>query len=450
MQQMTQQRRKVGRTATQLVLLFLCLMYFITYVDRVNIATAAGAIKKEFNLTNTQLGLAFSAFGYAYLLLQIWGGWIADRFGARKTLAISGIIWAGSTALTGFTGGLVSLFFARLLLGIGEGATFPTATRAMANWTPAGKRGWAQGITHAFARLGNAIAPPLVVALMALLTWRGSFVALGLVSLIWVAAWTMYFRDDPKDHSGVSDEEIAMLPSFRTAAHLRKDPVPWGVLGKRMAPVIVVYFCYGWTLWLYLNWLPLFFQNGMKLNLKNSAFFSAGVFLAGVVGDALGGVISDAILHRTGNVVRARSHLVCATLVLSLVCLVPVLFMTNLVAIALMLSLAFFFLEISIGPMWAIPMDIAPQFSGTASGLMNTGSALAAIVSPLAFGFVIDKTGNWTLPFIGSICLLGFGAILSFTMHPERTLATMAQDAKDKAAGLPPRPAAMGGAAPPR
>jgi MFS family permease len=427
------ERRKLGRSATGIVLFFLCLMYFITYVDRVNIATAATAIKNDFKLSNTQLGLAFSAFGYAYLLLQIWGGWIADRFGARKTLAISGIIWAGSTMLTGLTGGLVSLFLARLLLGIGEGATFPTATRAMANWTPAGKRGWAQGITHSFARLGNAVAPPLVVALMAYFTWRGSFVALGLVSLIWVGAWTLYFRDDPKDHAGVSEEELAKLPAFRTAAQLRKEPVPWGVLSRRMAPVIVVYFCYGWTLWLYLNWMPSFFQHGMKLNLKDSAFFSAAVFFAGVVGDALGGIISDSILHRTGNVVRARTHLVCATLVASLACLIPVLFVHNLIGIAALLSGAFFFLEISIGPMWAIPMDIAPQFSGTASGLMNTGSALAAILSPLVFGVVIDKTGNWTLPFIGSICLLAFGAALSFTMRPERTLATMAEDARVKA-----------------
>ena len=427
------ERRKLGRSATGIVLFFLCLMYFITYVDRVNIATAATAIKGDFKLSNTELGLAFSAFGYAYLLLQIWGGWIADRFGARKTLAISGIIWAGSTMLTGLTGGLVSLFLARLLLGIGEGATFPTATRAMANWTPPGKRGWAQGITHSFARLGNAIAPPMVVALMAVLTWRGAFVALGLVSLIWVAAWTWYFRDDPKDHPAVSEQELAMLPSFRTAAQLRKEPVPWGVLTRRMAPVIVVYFCYGWTLWLYLNWLPSFFQHGMKLNLKDSALFSAAVFFAGVVGDALGGIISDSILHRTGNVVRARTHLVCGTLILSLACLIPVLYVHDLVGIAVLLSLAFFFLEISIGPMWAIPMDIAPQFSGTASGLMNTGSALAAILSPLVFGVVIDRTGNWTLPFIGSICLLAFGAALSFTMHPERTLATMAEDARVKA-----------------
>lgn len=298
----------------------------------------------------------------------------------------------------------------------------------MSNWTPAGKRGWAQGITHSFARIGNAVSPPLVVALMAAWGWRGAFVGLGAVSVIWVVVWTLYFRDDPREHKAVTPEEIATLPNYRGAGSLKKNPVPWGPLIVRMLPVIVVYFCYGWTLWLYLNWLPQFFLHGFKLDLKKSALFSMGVFLAGVVGDTAGGLLSDYILHKTGNVVRARSHLVFVSMLGSLLCLAPVLYVHDLNLIALCLSGAFFFLELTIGPIWAIPMDIAPLFSGTASGLMNSGSALAAIVSPLAFGFIIDKTGNWTLPFVGSIALLGFGAVLSFFMRPENTLEVPARE----------------------
>jgi len=408
--------------ATAMVLFLLCLMYGITYIDRVNIATAAGAIQNEFGLSNAQYGLAFGAFGWAYLALQISGGWFADRFGARKTLTISGLIWAGATVITGAVWSFGSLFAARVLLGIGEGATFPTATRAMANWTPAGRRGFAQGITHSFARFGNAVSPPLVVALMAAFGWRGSFVALGLASVIWVLVWGVYFRDDPREHRGVTPDEIEKLPAFRGRAQLEAEPVPWGPLVRRMVPVVVVYFCYGWSLWLYLSWLPLFFNHGFKLDLKNSALFSAGVFLAGVVGDTAGGVISDRLLQRTKNLLWARSYLVFISLMGSLVFLLPVVFIHHLVAIAVLLSLAFFFLEMAIGPMWAIPMDVAPHYSGTASGIMNSGSALAAIVSPWIFGLIIDKTGNWTLPFAGSIALLLFGALLSFTMHPERSL----------------------------
>src|SRR5213082_2944855 len=114
---------------TDVVLGLLCVMYLITYVDRVNISTAADSIRRELSLSNVQLRFLQSAFGYPYLVFQIFGGWIGDRFGPRRTLFLCGLIWASATILTGFAGGLTSLFMCRLLVGVGEGATFPVATR---------------------------------------------------------------------------------------------------------------------------------------------------------------------------------------------------------------------------------------------------------------------------------------------------------------------------------
>ena len=121
---------------SHVVLALLCLMYFITYIDRINISSAAGPIQDQFGFSNTQLGLIFSMFGYAYLAFQIIGGWFGDKFGARKTLFWCGLLWAAATTITGFASGLWTLIAARLLVGAGEGATLPTATRAMQNWTP--------------------------------------------------------------------------------------------------------------------------------------------------------------------------------------------------------------------------------------------------------------------------------------------------------------------------
>jgi len=402
--------------ATHGVLAMLCIMYFITYVDRVNIGTAASEIQKELHLSNTELGLVFSAFAYPYLLFQVIGGWIGDRLGPRKTLFWCGLIWAVATIATGFVTSLLTLFVARVALGFGEGATFPTATRAMQYWTPADKRGFAQGLTHAFARLGNAATPPLIAVLMAWLTWRGSFIALGLVSLAWGVVWALYFRNEPKDHPAITDAELASLPP----RSLDKRPeVPWGPLLRRMWPVTLTYFCYGWTLWLYLNWLPLFFKNSFSLDIKNSALFASGVFFAGVLGDSLGGILSDRILRKTGDVRFARLSVVIAGFAGALLSLLPILFTRDITVVALCLSGGFFFAEITIGPMWSIPMDIAPKYSGTAAGLMNTGSALAAIVSPLVAGYVIDVTGNWYLPFLMSMGLLLLGLFSAFLMHPE-------------------------------
>jgi MFS family permease len=415
------------RRATTIVLGLLCLMYLITYIDRVNIATAASEIRKELHLSNTQLGFVFSAFAYPYLLFQVFGGWVGDRFGPRATLFSCGVIWAVATILTGLAGSLTTLFLVRVMLGVGEGATFPVATRAMQSWTPAGRRGFAQGITHAFARFGNAITPPIVAWLIALVTWRGSFVALGCCSLLWIVVWVWYFRDNPADHPGVTQAELDELPNRGVPPIVRRPHVPWKRLALRMLPVTVVYFCYGWTLWLYLNWLPSFFLHEYNLEIAKSALFASGVFFAGVGGDLLGGTISDAILKRTGDLRKARRNVVIGGFLGAFVCLLTMFLTRDLTLITLSLAGGFFFAELVIGPMWAIPMDIAPKYSGTASGLMNTGSALAAILSPLAFGYVADVTGDWHLPFIGSLGLLLLGALLAPLMHPERAFEDSAQ-----------------------
>jgi len=405
--------------ATQAVLLLLSLLYFITYLDRVNVSTASAGFGAQFHLSKTQIGLVFSAFAYPYLIFQISGGWISDRLGARRTLIAAGIVWAGATVLTGLAGGLLSLLIARVLLGFGEGAAFPSATSAMSNWVPVGRRGYSQGITHASARIGNAAAPALIVVIMARYGWRASFYACAALSFLWVALWMLYFTEHPAEHPRITPHELATLPSPR-----RQLPsVPWWPLFKCMAPVTIVYFCYGWTLWLFLGWIPQYFLHSYRLDLQHTAMFASAVFLAGVMGDTLGGILTDRILARTGNLRRARSWMVALCMLASSLALVP-LMLTHVLSVSLWcLSIGFFFAEMTIGPMWAIPMDVAPSHSGTASGLMNTGSALAAIVSPVASGYLIDRFNNWQLPFLVSMSLMAVAVILALRMQPQRRFA---------------------------
>jgi MFS family permease len=401
---------------TTWILALLTLMYFLTYLDRVNVSSAAAGFGKEFGLSKTEIGFVFSAFAYPYLVFQIIGGWVSDRFGAKRTLIACGFLWAAATVLTGFAGGLVSMVAARVLLGLGEGATFPAATAAMSRWVASARRGFAQGLTHAGARIGNAVAPPIVVAIMAATDWRTSFYICGTVSLVWVALWAASFTEQPADHPRATAAELATLPPPRRG-HVA---VPWGPLFLRMSPVTVVYFCYGWTLWLFLSWIPQYFLHSYSLDIKKSAVFASGVFLAGVIGDTLGGIVSDRLFKRTGRLKIARSWMVAACMAAALLSLTPLIFYHDLYVSAVCLSAGFFFTEMCIGPMWAIPMDIAPQASGTASGIMNTGSALAAIISPVVGGYIIDTTGNWEIPFYGSMALMAIGVALSFRMQPEQ------------------------------
>jgi nitrate/nitrite transporter NarK len=194
-----------------------------------------------------------------------------------------------------------------------------------------------------------------------------------------------------------------------------------------MLPTTVVYFCYNWTLWLYVTWLPSYFVKAHDLDIKKSALFAFGVFGAGVIGDTLGGLWADRLYRRTGDLARARRTVIVTSLLGSMLCLVPVLFLHDLSVIAACLSGAFFFLELTVGPIWAIPMDVAPKHAGTASGIMNTGSAVAGIVSPLAFGVVAQLSGSYALPFLGSIALLLVGAILAWRALPKGEVTASAE-----------------------
>jgi MFS family permease len=399
----------------QVVLGLLALLYLILFVNRVNISTAAPLMKVDLYLSNTQLGLAFSAFAIPYAFFQLIGGWIGDKFGPRLTLSVCCAMVCACTVLT--AGGFASLFALRLALGFGEGAAFPTATRAMSNWTPVGNWGFAQGITHSFARIGNALTPPLMAALLAFLTWRAAFVLLGLVSVLWLVAWAWYFRNEPREHPAMTEADLAALPARAPAV---RPAIPWLRLARRILPVTIVDFCYGWTLWLFLSWIPAFFFENYHLNLQASAMFSAGVLFAGVVGDTVGGVVSDRLLRKTGSLIVARRSVLVAGFLGAFVFLLPVVLIHDLKVAAVCLSLAFFFAELIVAPIWAVPMDIAPRYAGTASGMMNFGFGVAGLISPSSFGYLVDRTGSWVFPFIASIVLLLLGAVLASRLRPDQ------------------------------
>jgi len=142
-----------------------------------------------------------------------------------------------------------------------------------------------------------------------------------------------------------------------------------------------------------------------------------------VIGDTLGGVMSDRILRRTGDRVAARRNVIVAGMLGSCLLLVPVMLVDDVNIAALSLAAAFFFVELVVAPIWAVPMDIAPRFAGTASGMMNFGFAIAGLISPSSFGYLVDLTGSWIVPFIGSTTLLLVGAILALRLRPDRQFA---------------------------
>jgi sugar phosphate permease len=401
-----------------IVLAILCGMYFLYFVDRTNFAIAGPVMKADLHLNDTDLGILFAAFGIPYALLQPLGGAVGDRLGPRVTLGLCAVIVCVATAWAGLATGMVSLFMARLLLGIGEGFGFPTATRAMSAWTPQGRWGFAQGITHAFSRIGNAATSLIVIGLIAVSSWRAAFFVLVAVTLAWAAVWLWYFRDDPASHPSMTPEVLARLAPAKRGA--TKPAIPWLQLARRIAPVTIVDFCYGWFLVVFQTWIPSYFIQNYGLNLGKTALFSAAVLFAGVVGDTVGGVLTDAVLHRTRNIRLARRGVITLGFLGACLFMIPVVLTADLGTATICLALAFFFAELIVAPIWAVAMDIAPTYAGTASGMMNFGFGLASIVSPIFFGYTIERTHNWTLAFTVTIAVLLLGALLASRLRPDR------------------------------
>jgi sugar phosphate permease len=406
-----------------LILAVMCLMYFIAYIDRVNISVAGPLIKQEFGLSATQLGLVFSAFAYPYAAMQIFGGWCADKFGPRRVLTVLSIIWAVATVLCGFAWGMTSLMVARFLLGIGEGGAFPTATRAFTFWLPATERGFAQGITHSFARLGGAVTPPIVIGITALYGWRESFIILGAISLLWTVLYVWVFRNTPVEHRWVKPAELAEISSqAEVLARAAKGKTPWKEMIRKMWLVTFVDFCYGWSLWVFLTWLPSYLKDARGFDLKQMALFTALPLLAGVIGDTLGGVVSDAVFKRTGDLKFARRIMLVIGLGGALIFILPMVYTRDPILAVALLSASFFFLELTNAVLWSLPIDIAGAYAGTAGGMMNTGFGVAGMISPVVFGYLIQTTGSYEVPFGVSALLLAVGVVAALFIDPTRKL----------------------------
>src|SRR5579872_5327119 len=313
------------------VLLLLCLMYLITYLDRVSLANTATLISKEYGFSKVTMGVIFSAFVWSYALFQIPGGWLGDRFGPRRML--TGIVgyWSVMTALTAAASGVASFAAVRFLFGIGEAGAFPVATRSMQLWFPRQERGLVQGVSHSASRLGAAIAPPIVVAIIATLGWHWVFYICGAVGILWAALWYGCYRNLPEEQKSVSKEELAYIRGVDAKGNIKPPQiektasVPWGTLFRspNMWAIMCAYFTYVYCLWIFLSWLPSYLFEARHFTLIKVGIFASLPLFAGVIGDTVGGVAVDWLLKKTGNTKVARRSVAITGLLGCCCCIVP-------------------------------------------------------------------------------------------------------------------------------
>jgi sugar phosphate permease len=406
-------------------------MYLITYLDRVNISTAAPAISQEFGFDKITMGAIFSAFVWAYALFQVPGGWLSDRFGARNVLTAIVAYWSAMTAATAAATGVASFIAVRFLFGMGEAGAFPGATRAMQLWYPRRERGLVQGLTHSASRLGAAIAPPIVVLIVTTLGWRSVFYICGGVGLLWAIWWYVSYRNLPEEHGMVNRDELIEIRGLADdgtikPAVMEKSAanVPWATLlrSPNMWAIMCAYFTYVYCLYIFLTWLPSYLVEARHFTLLKVGFLASLPLFAGVIGDTVGGLATDWLLKKTGSTKFARRSVAIVGLLGCAVFIVPAALTDNAYTAVYCLTGAMFFLECTIGPSWAVPMDAGGKYSGTVSGMMNMAGNFGGAMSPLVFG-ILAQYGNWQAPFVVAAGLLIVGAgVWAFWLDPDRSV----------------------------
>ncbi len=412
------------------VLLLISAMYLITYLDRVNISTAAPLISKEFGFDKVTMGFIFSAFVWAYALFQVPGGWLSDRFGARGVLTGVVAYWSIMTAATAAAFSGASFIAVRFLFGVGEAGAFPGATRAMQLWYPRRERGLVQGVTHSASRLGAAIAPPIVVLIMSQFGWRPVFYVCGAVGLLWSLWWALSYRNLPEEHGSVNKAELELIRGRSPNGEINPPPmdkqtnVPWGTLigSGNMWAIMFAYFTYVYCLWIFLSWLPSYLIEVRHFTLIKVGIFASLPLLAGVVGDTVGGLATDWLLKVSGSAKIGRRVVAITGLLGCAMCIVPAALTEDAYIAVYGLTASMFFLEFTIGPSWAVPMDTGGKYSGTVSGMMNMAGNFGGALSPIVFGYLAEG-GNWQAPFIVAAALLVIGsAVWAFWLDPDKQI----------------------------
>jgi MFS family permease len=408
--------------ARRVVLFFAVTLAIITYVDRVCISQAAPTMQEDLGLTKIQMGYAFTAFGWAYALFEIPGGWLGDRIGPRKVLMRVVGMWSIFTVATGWAWNLASLVVSRFFFGMGEAGCFPNITKAFANWFPATERVKAQGVLWLSARWGGAFTPLIVGWMLASsgegkfglgLHYRWVFLIFGLLGVVWALMFYRWFRDYPMDHPSVSAAELAVIGETQ---HGGDHSMPWGkLLASRTVWMLwAQYFFMSYAWYFYITWFPTYLKEqftGMG-DMQRALLACVPLFFGGI-GSILAGLLSARLDVWLGSIARTRRWLgVLGMGAAGLMLLVSMQLHTP-VASVLAIGLAALCSDLAMPGAWGACMDVGGRHTGALSGSMNMMGQVGGAIAPMAVPLVLAATNNnWSINmglfalsyFLGAIC----------------------------------------------
>lgn len=403
--------RPVGKIRWGMPVLLFC-GAVIAYLDRANLAIANPLIAKEFQLSPGMMGILLSAFLWPYALSNLPAGWLVDRFGPKRLFALSVGTWSVVTILTGFMSKFSFFYSMRVLLGIAESPFFPVGAKVCNRWFPAAERGRAMSLLHAGPQVANAVAPPILTALMVTFGWRYMFIVLGIAGLLLVAVWSYVYKN-PEEHKTLTAEEYEYIKAGQEEDG-PAEKISWLQLLKHKSTIAMIVGNFGliYLHWTYWTWLPGYLVQGRSLSIIKTGWVAMIPFLAGVIGVPLGGIISDYLIRKGYDPITARKIPILAGAIFTAIAVAPAAYVESTAVSVALLSIGSFTAMLVPGVVWTLATDVAPKnLVASLGAIQNSGGYLGATLAPIVTGFIVQYTGSFHLVFVVGAALCVVSAI---------------------------------------
>jgi ACS family D-galactonate transporter-like MFS transporter len=384
--------RSIVTTRRWVVLGLLCLAFIAAYFDRVNLSVVAASksFTGEFGIGPKQIGWLGSAFFWAYAPMQFVAGWLVDRFGVKRSLAVGFVIWSVFAAFSGLAGTFGALFIFQMLMGMGESVVTPGGMRWIRFNYPEEKRGAAVGIYMAAAKVGPAVGLPLAGWLLFRFGWRAVFVITGLGCLVWLIPWLKFVRDD--DRQIEAAQQRSSGGGSVPFAAVMKSPVIWGTFIGTWAYQYFVYFC--------MTWMPKYLADRRGLSLMKSGNYAGLTFLGMAVVAILAGMAADRLIAKGRDPVKVRKSFAIAGLLLASTELIGA-FSTSLPVALTFAVVSLSGLGLMTANYWALTQTLIPGGSvGRIVGLQNFVANVPGIAAPILTGWLVQTTGKYEAPMV--------------------------------------------------
>ncbi len=378
---------------------------------------------KLYQLSVVQKGYIFSAFGMGYVITTFFGGVCADRFGARVTLGIAAVFWGLSLIGCGLSMGFLGFLAARFFLGISEGPNFPSLTRATGNWLLERERVRALSWALVSVPVALAIGSLVVTHLILTFNWRWMFIILGVLSLVWVPFWFVFFRNKPEESRYTNHQS---LPDGEYNGFVKShERTPWKIVlfNPTLLSTYWAFFVFGYMLFFFMSWLPSYLVKVYHLDLQAQGLFTFLPWVCAAILMILVGYWADALNKKGSSRRVTRSWFIAGSLFLSALSLVPMLLHPDLMTSVICLSLGVGIFMSANPAYYAIHLDCIPKWTGTTLGVMCVWFAVSGVVSPIITSWLIAKTGHYRDAF-GILIVLCISAIVTTLIfnRPDRKI----------------------------